>query len=853
MSESEAEHQWERTNSAFYLPERPRESRSRLETSPTRMSPSARLDRLSLTDRYWRQEKDQAYKQDTCSPSPTRSFNRHLPVKAERSLDTLDLAQTRERDVSIASRQPPVKRVDVTLLDRKENKPRMSIQQEGERVRLRQRCLEMDRDEALNRLQHWTIESNALREQLKVISQDRAMNDRIFQVQRVEELQETILKLDKESCEYRQKISELEENMLGLSEENRTLARKLDSSQEELQKIKDDQCKATSEAEFSDTQRDLMAKSRELKSVEERKKHLEERNDTLSKQVSSLREEAHALQATVFQFNQEKGALQRQLDDKEKLIGKLKLTVEKVEISEQSLQQAMRGRDEELEAIRKNLTEMMDNLNATTKEKEAALQAKAQLKDHLDKAYLDHKALQFKMDESRKELETMHRKLQDYITETSCTDKLILSKACSTGYVCLCPDKLIERLQLTAGNLEASAVRSLQKALAKAKQDMEAVQQKLSNTEQDLDNVRKEKEFLQEVDTQVCALPHPPALDSFSTARALLQSREGSGGEMEIILKKMQKFVSQNFRSSKPTEEVSPVVLRLAIEELEEKVKLCLTTIFMTRNLQHAVDTGERGLEETQKKLAETEENLDKVMKEKQSMQESNTQLRGELDKAQLDIQAGERKMEESGKELEELKENLQQYDLDMACIDNRMSFKVRAGPARGGELLIETSLKQAVNRGEKDLEAVWRKLNDAQGELDVVMREKASMLKANTSLRADLDRAELENKALQRKVDMSNQNVRDLQRELQSFSTDFSGFETWFTSSEEAIVRLQLTFEGLEMSAMDLRKVVHSYDLEMEAEWRCEAPIEEKEEKEEEEELAALGREESLAAGEQS
>ncbi|KAJ8351950.1 hypothetical protein SKAU_G00234260 [Synaphobranchus kaupii] len=113
--------------------------------------------------------------------------------------------------------------------------------------------------------------------------------------------------------------------------------------------------------------------------------------NSLSKQVSCLTEDAHSFQSAVFQLNQDKESQRKQLDDKEKTIVNLKLKVEKQGTSSESLQQVLRGRDQELEAMRRNLTEAMENLDTAMRENEAMLQANSQLRDNLDKAYLDHK------------------------------------------------------------------------------------------------------------------------------------------------------------------------------------------------------------------------------------------------------------------------------------------------------------------------------------------------------------------------------------------------------------------------------------------------------------------------------
>ncbi|XP_064185960.1 testis-specific gene 10 protein-like isoform X2 [Anguilla rostrata] len=509
-----------------------------------------------------------------------------------------------------------------------------------------QQSVEMEGDEVMTKLRRLTAERDSLREHLKTSQafQERTLSERMYLIKRVEDLQGTILRkvvvsvetpggecyslphcfqLDQEHSDYTSKQSAMEEHMLSLEGQVHTLDRKLNATEEDLKKAKAEcsslrQLKTKAENSFSDRQRNLMAIIRELQNVEERKKQLEERNESLSKQVSCLTEDARSLHSAVFQLNQDKDFQRKQLDDKEKTIVNLKLKVEQQATATESLQQVLRGRDQELEAMRRNLTEAVENLNTAMREKEGILQTNSQLRDNLDKAYLDQKALQRIVEGSSQEMEALQKRLQEYISESSNKNKIMVSK-----------DKVIERLQLMVEDL-GETTESLQQGMDRGEEEMEAVQRKLMDTEETLDKVLKEKKSMLEVNDQLRDNLNKAQLD----IQALQSMIEESNQELEELRGKLRDYIMNMSCLEEQLSYKDKVIdsMQMTVEEQDE----------ITKSMQQAINRGQQDLAAVERNLSDLEEKLDFVINEKEAMLLENIEVRGNLDKASSDAQASE-------------------------------------------------------------------------------------------------------------------------------------------------------------------------------------------------------------------
>ncbi|KAG7463429.1 hypothetical protein MATL_G00176460 [Megalops atlanticus] len=630
------------------------------------------------------------------------------------------------------------------------------------------------------------------------LSRERALSEKLHQMQRVEDLQATILTLDEERSQYMNRQSRMEADMVGMEEEIRSLGCKLQASEEELKKAKTEctslrQLKSKTESALGDSQRNLIAKIRELRNVQDRNKQLEERNGSLLKQVNGLTEEARPLQYKVSELNQDKDDLQRQLEDKEKTIETQRLKIEELEKSAESLQQAVSGGEWQLQNLQRNLANAEAELEAVKKDKEAMLESNVHLRADLDKLCLDNKALLSKMEGYSQEMEALQSKIQDYATESSCTSELMSTK-----------ENVIQRLQLTVEELEASA-ESLRQVVNRRHLELAAMRSKMSDMEGTLETVMGEKDAVLESNCHLRDKLEKAYLEN----QALLCKLEESRQDMEVLQRNLQDYVTETSCTNQLLSSDEGVIerLQLTVKELESSAG----------SLQQAVRGRDQELEAIKKNMASTEAELRAVMMEKESLLETNTQLIAELDKAYLDVQALQHRLQESSQEVEVLQRRLQECDVatkeDQTSSKDQLKENLKLTP--GGLEQSAEGLQGVGNRGERELEALQTKLEETEKNLETMMREKEAILQTNIHLRANLEKAYLDNKVLQDKVEESNQDMKDLHRELLEFNTEFSGFENCLSSSEEVIGRLQLTFEGLEMSANSLRDVVHSTDLE--------------------------------------
>ncbi|KAJ8397914.1 hypothetical protein AAFF_G00432610 [Aldrovandia affinis] len=789
-----------------------------LDNSMPRINYTSRQSDERLPGKNWSQEKDQTYKQDTAPKrsSPVRPqdyiniFPKQLPNKAYNFDDKFAPLQP---VMNVEVRSPPGKVSKTTGQYPQDEMARFL--QDMMKSSMIQRSADVEGDETTARLRGLTTERDNLREQLKSSQtfQERAMSERLYFIKRVEDLQATILKLDQDRSECKNKQSMIEEDMLGLEGDVHTLGRKLNTTEEDLKKTKAEcnslrQLKAKAENAFSDRQRNLMAIIRELQSVEERKKQLEERNDSLSKQVSGLTEESRTLQSTVAQVNQEKDSQRKNLDDKEKMIGNLKLKVEKQETSLESLQQAVRGRDRELDVMRRNLTDVAENLDVSMTDKEAVLQANSQLRDNLDKAYLDHKALQRIVEGTGQEMEAVQKKLQEFVNDSSRTSKMIASR-----------DKVIERLQVMVEDMGASTER-LQQAMDRGEQEMEAVQRKLTDAEENLDKAIKENESTQEANTQL--------RDNLDNAQgniqALQRKMEESNQELEDLQGKVRDYILDMSCLEEQLSYKDKVIdsLQTTLEELEASAQ----------GWQQAVGRGEKDLELMERNLTDIEEKLEAVMNEKEGLIQARILLRDNLDKASLDSQALERKMEEYTQEMQDLQSKVQDSDIDISCLEEHLSYKDKLIGRL--ELTVEElqtaaeNRQQAVNRGERELETIRRKLSKTEEDLTAVIGEKEAAMEETSDLRDDLEKVKMDSQALEIQLDGSNHEREMFHRKLRDFFTECSNTKKLLSSKEKVIRRLQLTVEELEISTGNLQAAVKMRDQELEAVQRKLADMEE-------------------------
>ncbi|KAJ8378489.1 hypothetical protein AAFF_G00239530 [Aldrovandia affinis] len=793
-------------------------------------------NRLSL-DRKRSQEKEQGSKQEMTSHSVSPS---RQPLAKGHACDL-----TQMKEDKLASRLPEI-RVDAPAFLRNVNRTSMHSLKVAHlpwvtvkvKAPPKQKCVEIQLDEALDNLHNMTTERDSLAQQMRV-SQEQAASEQMYLIQRVKDLQGTIHELDQERYDFRSKQAVKDEQVLGLESQIHTCGSKLAIAEEELKKS-DTECSALRELKIkmdsaiSESQLRLMAKDRELQKVLDRNKYLEERNDSLFEQVDGVREEVSTLQSVTFQLSQDKNALQEQLErkaqldkqalqrkvegssqevellhsklqeymtersqknilfsSKEEVIKSLQLRVQELEMSTEGVQQTVSERNTELETVRKKLTITEEALDTVVREKDATIQENADLRDDLDKVQLDNQALQRKVEGSSQEVELLQKKLKDCINESSCSKILLTSK-----------EEVIEHLEGIVKELNSSAM-SLQQEVNRGNRELVAIQRELSNTVENLDIVEMEKEGTLQENTDL----RKYLVKAQSENQALQRKVEGSSEEVELLQKKLQDHMAESSCSKILLSSDEEVIgsLRLTVEELETSGK----------SLQQEVDRESRELKTIQRKLKDTEENLESVVSEKGATLEAHTTLRDGHDRVQLDNHALQRKVDGSSKDVEILQKKLHAYITESARTSILLSCKEEVN-----ELLqlrvqqLETSaksLQQDVRKRDRKLDAIQ---TTRRNKMDDVVR---AIPQANTPTQIDLDKIQLENQALQHKVEGSSQEVDILQKKLCNFVSKTFCVNDQLSLKEDVIENLQLTVKEREMSVKSLQQEVNRGNRELE------------------------------------
>ncbi|KAJ8282456.1 hypothetical protein COCON_G00049750 [Conger conger] len=351
---------------------------------------------------------------------------------------------------------------------------------------------------------------------------------------------------------------------------------------------------------------------------------------------------------------------------------------------------------------------------------------------------------------------------------------------------------------------------SLRQAMDKGEDETEAVKRKLIDTEETLDKVLKEKESVQEVNTQL--------RDNLNKAQqdiqALQRMIEKSNQELEELRGKLSDYIMNMSCLEEQLSYKDNVIdsMQMMIQEQEEIIK----------NMEQAINRGQQDLAAVERNLNDMEEKLDTIMNEKEAMLLANTELRGNLEKASSDAQALQREIEECKQEVQNLQGNLQECEIDISCLEEQLSYKDKfIGHLELTVKTLQTSAEnqqQAMNKGDWELEYVQRKFSKMEEDLAAVISEKEAVLEETTDLKNDLEKAKMENQALQIKLDGSNHECEMFHRKLRDLFTECSNTKKLLSSKEKVIGRLQLTVEEIEQSTKSQQQVLRVRDQELEA-----------------------------------
>ncbi|KAL7845731.1 hypothetical protein AOLI_G00239230 [Acnodon oligacanthus] len=204
----------------------------------------------------------------------------------------------------------------------------------------------------------------------------------------------------------------------------------------------------------------------------------------------------------------------------------------------------------------------------------------------------------------------------------------------------------------------------------------------------------------------------------------------------------------------------------------------------------------ESALSETQRRLTSRIGELQNIQEKNKQLDERNDVLIKEATSLKEELRALQDTVSELDQHQDRLQEQLEKKS-DLLCSANKQlddkeniihTLKLQIEDL---ETTIEAVKETAVSR-ERELDVVRRKLLDSGDELASVLKVKDVTLRENTQLRDELDRARLDNQALQLKMGEAVQEVEDLQKKVENHQSDIARIEDLLSSKERECRELQ-------------------------------------------------------------
>ncbi|KAJ3600083.1 hypothetical protein NHX12_034035 [Muraenolepis orangiensis] len=310
---------------------------------------------------------------------------------------------------------------------------------------------------AVAELQLVTAERDVLVERLKA-SQSSTLTDRRQEDKRILDLENNIKTLERDRRELRSQLLVLKENREAADEELQTRSTALVYSAEEVAQHRAESSalrllQEQMERSLSDVQHRLSVKTNELHAAQKHISRLEERLGELSGVGSCHKEEVAALHHSITALDQEKDALQDEVDlktetlaelqdelaRKEKTLEDLKTTVTNMDNSLGQLKGCVGGRDRELASLRRQLDAAQADVAEHGRAREVALRENRRLQDDL--------TVHAEMEEALHQKDELKARVHAYISEVARIEKLITAKERES-------EELLERFRLAHTALE---------------------------------------------------------------------------------------------------------------------------------------------------------------------------------------------------------------------------------------------------------------------------------------------------------------------------------------------------------------------------------------------------------------
>ncbi|KAL1022602.1 hypothetical protein UPYG_G00029760 [Umbra pygmaea] len=306
--------------------------------------------------------------------------------------------------------------------------------------------LKEDRERAHADLQRITSERDALRERLKV-AQTCALTDRKEEERTILDLEKTVKTLERERLDLLSQVSVLKEGRAAAEEELKVRSMALVQTAEETaqQRAESNALRLLQEQieqSLFDTQRRLSVKTNELHAAQQQIDKLEEtiaelnhrgslhKDDvaTLQKTVSAMDQEKDALQDDVDQKTESMALLQEELSRKEKTLEDVRHTVADMENSLDQLKGALSSREREIASLRRQLESAQEELSGFGRDREIALRENRRLQDDLATMTRENQAVHSEMEEALHEKDELKMRVHSYISEVARIENLMAVK-----------------------------------------------------------------------------------------------------------------------------------------------------------------------------------------------------------------------------------------------------------------------------------------------------------------------------------------------------------------------------------------------------------------------------------------
>ncbi|XP_062384385.1 testis-specific gene 10 protein [Sardina pilchardus] len=348
--------------------------------------------------------------------------------------------------------------------------------------------------------------------------------------------------------------------------------------------------------------------------------------------------------------------------------------------------------------------------------------------------------------------------------------------------------------------------------LKRVEAERDEAQNDLQRMTTERDSLRERLKITQE--TAISERAHlEQRVEDLQTAVLTLEQERGEQRSRQVLLKEAMREVEQEVQglSSK---------LSGAEEEVQGYRNECSI-------LRLAHNQAESNLNETQRRLTSRIGELHKGQEKNKQLDQKNESLLRQLNSMREEMSALQSSKSDVQQRALSLQEQLDKRSMQLSMANSQLDDHERT--IRSLKINIEElettirGLRDSVSVRDCELGLARKKLSDSEDELGITLRAREDTAREVSQLRGDLDKARIENQALQLKVDDCSQEMENLLRRVQDYADDISRVEDLLASKEqecrelqEARRRASLQVESWEGQARQLDTVASQLRMEL-------------------------------------